>query len=289
MKTNTIFYLVIIAMVLISCRSNPATERQKTITVSILPQKTFITKIAGNEYNVNVLIPPGASPAAYSLSPSQLAEIANSEVWFRIGHIGFEYSWGKNISGVNSKMKIIDLSEGLDLIKRNNPNSGSQAIGYDPHVWLSPACVRQMAEKILEVLSGLNPKQANQYKINYLKFVKEIDELNSQLLKLFSDCNGKKIIVYHPTLSYFARDFGLQQVSLESGGKEPTPQTMMNVIKTAKEEGIKVIYIQSETDREQARIFAEETSGEIIRINPLEPSWSENLLFIARTIRENLK
>ncbi len=289
MNRNTILYLLLLAVILASCRSRSISGEQKIITVSILPEKTFVRKIAGDEYVVNVLIPPGASPAAYSLSPLQMAAIAKSVVWFRIGHIGFEYSWGKNISQVNTSMKTVDLSEGLDLIKKENPNPGSPDGGYDPHTWLSPACVKLMAEKILDVLSGLNPKQAHTYKINYLRFAEEIDQLNIQLKNTFRDFHGKKILVYHPTMSYFARDYGLQQVSLESGGKEPTPQTMVNLIKTAKEEGIRVIYIQSELDIEQARVFGEETGGQIIRLNPLDPDWSENLLSMANIIRDNLK
>lgn len=277
--------LVLIIVFLSACRSTPDSAKEKIISVSILPQKTFIKKIAGDEYIVNVLIPPGSSPAAYTLSPSQMTDIAKSLVWFKIGHIGFEYSWGENIARVNSKMKVVDLSAGLDLIKRGTTESG----GTDPHTWLSPACVKQMAAHIIDVLSELNPKEAKTYKINYLKFVKEIDLLNIQLKSNFRDLSGRKIIVFHPTFSYFARDYGLQQISLETGGKEPTPQTMMNVMKMAKEEGIGVIYIQSEIDRDQAQVFADETGGLIIRLNPLDPAWSENLLFMANIIRDNLK
>jgi zinc transport system substrate-binding protein len=256
--------------------------------VSILPQKTFIEKIAGSDYEINVLIPPGTSPEAGNLLPSQLRDIANSQVWFRVGHIGFEYSWKEKIEQANTKMKVVDLSEGLDLIAETEVQNGHvHESGIDPHIWLSPALVKKMAERIMNTLADLNPDKGPEYKANYLKFVKEIDQLNIKIKNDLKEYQGRKIIVFHPSLSYFARDYGLIQFPLESGGKEPTAQHMAKVVDIAKAENIKVIYIQSEFDRENARVFAEEIDGKIVQVNPLAPEWSENLLEITNAFIDN--
>jgi zinc transport system substrate-binding protein len=267
--------------VFVSCNSNKSTKKEinDVITVSILPQKTFIEKIAGDDFKVNVLIPPGSSPAAYTLVPSQLKEIANSAVWFRIGYIGFEYSWAEKIIQTNKAMKVVDLSEGLDLIADKIEQHGDHVHmhGVDPHIWLSPVLVKQMAKKIFDELSVLKPNKIAEYKGNYLSFVKEIDQLNIEIKNKLRDYKGRKIIVFHPSLTYYARDYGLNQFSLETGGKEPTPQQLIAVVDLAKTENIKVIYIQSEFDREHARVFAEEIDGKIIQVSPLDPGWVDNL------------
>lgn len=285
-------YVLIISFVLFSCGSKKPAETKNTkpvITVSILPQKTFIEKITGNDFNVNVLIPPGNSPAAYTLLPSQLKDIANSAVWFRIGYIGFEYSWKEKIQQANTKMQVVDLSEGLDLIASSVEQHGDHVHmeGVDPHIWLSPLMVKQMSKKILDVVSTINPEKAADYKANYLSFVKEIDQLNIKIKNSLADYQGKKIIVFHPSLSYYARDYGLDQYSLESGGKEPTPQHLAKVVDLAKKENLKVIYIQSEFDREHARVFAEEIDGEIIQVRPLDPAWADNLLEMTQIFIDN--
>jgi zinc transport system substrate-binding protein len=280
---QSIHFLILFALVviLVSCNSNKKSKKpvENIITVSILPQKTFIEKIAGNDFKVNVLIPPGSSPAAYSLLPSQLKEIVNSSIWFRIGYIGFEYSWTEKIIQANKEMKVVDLSEGLDLIADNIEQHGDHVHmkGVDPHIWLSPVLVKQMAEKIFNELSALNPDKTEEYKGNYLSFVKEIDQLNVEIKNKLKEFQGRKIIVFHPSLSYYARDYGLDQYSLEAGGKEPTPQQLTKVVDLAKAENIKVIYIQSEFDREHARVFAEEINGKVIQVSPLDPAWSDNL------------
>ncbi len=272
-------------MVFNSCNSKKASDKNagSAITVSIVPEKTFVEKIAGEDFKINVLVPPGTTPETGNLLPSQLKDIANSKVWFRIGHIGFEYSWKDKIEQANPKMKVVDLSRGLDLIAEGDRHEGKQSFesGIDPHIWLSPRLVKQMAKKIYDELVLLKPEKTTEYKGNYLKFVKEIDELDIEISNKLRPYKGRKIIVFHPSLSYFARDYGLDQWALESGGKEPAPQHMAKVVDMAKAENIKVIYIQSEFDRENARVFAEETGGKVVQISPLNPDWANNLRNIA--------
>lgn len=289
-------FILILAITAVFFSCNPGKTKKseqgkKVITVSILPEKTFIEKIAGDEFEVNVLIPPGASPAAYTLLPSQLKDISKSVVWFRIGYIGFEYSWKDKIEQANTNMQVVDLSEGLDLIAEEKEQHGDHVHmgGVDPHIWLSPVLVKQMAERITEVLTKLNPDKGLDYKVNYLKFVKEIDQLNIQIKNSLKKFEGRKVIVFHPSLSYYARDYGLVQYSLEPGGKETTPQHMAKIVDIANAENIKVIYIQSEFDREHARVFAEEISGKVIQVSPLAPAWAENLLEITNILVDNFQ
>jgi len=274
-----ILLFLIIAALFTSCNSTKTKSKGDVITVSILPQKTFIEKIAGTDFKVNVLIPPGSSPAAYTLLPSQLKQIANSSVWFRIGYIGFEYSWKEKIAQANKAMKIVDLSEGLDLIAAHKQKQGNSTHleGVNPHIWLSPKLVKLIAKKILDELILLKPEKSDEYKTNYLKFLKEIDQLDSEIKTKLKAYTGRIIILFHPSLSYYARDYGLKQFSLEVGGKQTTPQLMAKIVDLAKKEDIRVIYIQSEFDRENARVFAEEIDGKIIQINPLAPDWADNL------------
>lgn len=284
--------LLVMATFIVSCgnqkKKNEATVSE-VVTVSILPQKTFVEKIAGNDFEVNVLIPPGSSPAAYTLLPSQLKDITRSDVWFRIGYIGFEHSWKDKIAQANSKMKVVNISEGLDLIADKMEQHGDHVHidGVDPHTWLSPVLVKQMAKVILDELSTLKPEKASAYQANYMRFVKECDQLHIDLKNQLKDYSGRKFIVFHPSLSYFARDYGLDQYSLETGGKEPTPQQLRKVVDMAKDEGIKVVYIQSEFDREHARVFADEIGGEIVQVSPLNPDWEENLRHMTEILIDN--
>jgi zinc transport system substrate-binding protein len=295
-KQPTLFktLVIIIAIFFFSCdsknRKNEDTG-QKVITVSILPQKTFIEKIAGDDFKVNVLLPPGASPADFTLLPSQLKDIAQSEIWFRIGYIGFEYSWKEKIEQANQNMKVVDLSVGLNLITSEPlmPGEPNPPRGVNPHIWMSPPLVKQMARRITDEISILNPEKMAVYNANYQKFAKETDQLDQKIRNALKDYQSHSFIMFHPSLAYFAREYGLKEHSLEPGGKEPTPQRMTELIQLAREEDIRVIYIQSDLDREQARVFAEEINGEIIEMWPLNPEWEKNLMEITNVLIQNFK
>ena len=287
-----LLFIFLSALVLVSC-GNRKSSRDKNapavITVSILPERTFVQKIAGDDFEINLLIPPGSSPASYTLLPSQLKDITSSAVWFRIGYIGFEHSWKDKIAQANPDMKVVDLSEGLDLIAEKKEQHGGHvhAEGVDPHTWLSPVLVKHMAKKIMDEVSALKPERTEVYKTNYESFAKECDQLDAEIKSKLEPYRNHKIIVFHPSLSYYAREFGLDQYSLEAGGKEPTPAHMKEVVDVANKENLRVIYIQSEFDREHARVFADEIKGKIIEVWPLNPEWEDNLRKMTDTFIEN--
>jgi zinc transport system substrate-binding protein len=284
--------VILLTAILFACGSQKNKNRdgeKPVVTVSILPIKTFVEEIAGNDFEINVLLAPGASPADFTLIPSQLKDIARSEVWFRIGYIGFEFSWKEKIEQANRNMKVVNLSEGLDLITDEYLPSGKKSStgGINPHTWLSPTLVKQMAANITEKLVLLNPEKEEEYRENLSRFVQKVEALDAEIRAALKPYESRQIILFHPSLSYFAREYGLVQYSLEPGGKEPTPQRIAALVDFAQKEDIGVIYIQSDFDRNQARVFAEEIDGEVVEMWPLNPKWFENLREITGLLIEH--
>jgi zinc transport system substrate-binding protein len=284
--------VILLTAILFACGSQKNKNRdgeKPVVTVSILPIKTFVEEIAGNDFEINVLLAPGASPADFTLIPSQLKDIARSEVWFRIGYIGFEFSWKEKIEQANRNMKVVNLSEGLDLITDEYLPSGKKSStgGINPHTWLSPTLVKQMAANITEKLVLLNPEKEEEYRENLSRFVQKVEALDAEIRAALKPYESRQIILFHPSLSYFAREYGLVQYSLEPGGKEPTPQRIAALVDFAQKEDIGVIYIQSDFDRNQARVFAEEIDGKVVEMWPLNPKWFENLREITGLLIKN--
>jgi zinc transport system substrate-binding protein len=56
-------------------------------------------------------------------------------------------------------------------------------------------------------------------------------------------------MIYHPALSYFARDYGLQQISIEEGGKEPSPAHLKDLVDLCRQEDVRIIFIQGTSER----------------------------------------
>lgn len=75
-------------------------------------------------------------------------------------------------------------------------------------------------------------------------------------------------MIYHPALSYFARDYGLHQIPIEAGGKEPSPAHLKALIDTCSSENVHVIFVQPEFDRRNAELIAQQTGTRVVDINP---------------------
>jgi len=283
-------FLILLVLISTAC-NNQSTENsnnKKTISVSILPQKYFVEKIAGNHFNINVMIPPGASPVTYEPTPKQMKELSNSFAYLRIGHIEFENVWMKNMQNINLKMQIIDLSKNANKIEpdngHNHSHDGHHHHGVDPHIWTSPKEVKKQAEIIYNFLVKSEPESKDEFTINYNSFLAEIDSLDNFLNEILLPFKNRKFMIFHPALSYIARDYGLEQISIEIDGKEPTPANIQEIINEAKKEDIRIVFVQKQFSTHNAEVIASEIQGSVVQINPLSYKWDESIRFIANEI-----
>lgn len=267
---------------LFSC-NHQQNNNKPVVTVSILPQKYFVEKITGDHFNVNVMIPPGASPVTYEPSPKQMKELSASGVYFRIGHIEFEKSWMKKLKNIHPDMEVVDLSVNANLIEpdtdhhNHSHDDHHHHHGIDPHIWTSPKEVKNQVELIYRYFSDNYPDLKNEFTVNFNSFQKEIDSLDNYIESKLNPYKGKKFLIFHPALSYLARDYGLKQISIEIDGKEPTPLNMQEIISVAKSEKIKIVFVQKQFSTHNAEVIAREINGSVVQIDPLSYNWSESI------------
>ncbi len=253
----------------------PTTEGKLNVIVSILPQKYFLERIGGDLVNVSVMVQPGESPATYEPKPDQMTALTSSAAYFSIG-VPFEQAWLEKIQAANSKMKVVDTTQGIE---RKATADG----GFDPHIWLSPSLVKIQAETIYKTLAELDPAHEANYMSNHEAFIKDIDVLDADIRATLEKTKTKRFIVFHPAWGYFARDYGLEQIAIEVGGQEPSAQELADLIQMAKEENIKVIFVQPEFSQEDAKTIAAEINGQVLPVSPLNPDWLGNLKKVAET------
>ncbi|WP_428026941.1 metal ABC transporter solute-binding protein, Zn/Mn family [Arcobacter sp.] len=261
---------------------------QKTVTVSIPPQKYFIEKIAKDKIFVNIMVQPGFSPATYEPKTSQMKDLINSDIYFSIG-VPFEESWLSKFRDINKNMLIIDTSIGIKKIMIAKHNHGEEKHEHheenlDPHIWLDPILVKVQAKNIFDALVKLDIENREFYYNNYKKFLVELDDLHSLLSKNLKSLKGKKFMVFHPSWGYFAKRYELEQEAVEKQGKEPKSKEIINLIDEAKEEGIKVVFVAPQFSKKSAEIIANGIGGKTIFIDPLSQNWQENLINVSNDL-----
>lgn len=253
------------------------------IMVSILPQIDFVERIGGDKVEVTEMIPPGFNPAVYEPSPEKLQQLQEANIYFRIGHIAFENAQMKKLSKLNSSMKIIDTSEGITLLPLAEGDEDEEG-GDDPHIWLSPKLVKIQAEHIYNALVEYSPENQQYFEENYNQFLADLDQLDQDLQQAFLPIQGQTILVYHPAFGYLADAYGFYQKAIEIEGKDPTPAQLQEIIDTAKEQNIRVIFVQSQFSTKSAESVAEQIDGAVVQIDPLAEDYFANLESMAQTI-----
>lgn len=255
-----------------------ANKQKIGVVVSILPQAEFVEKIGGDKVNITVMVPPGASPHTYEPIPSQLEDVGEAEIYVKVGSgIEFELNWIDKIVKLNKEMLIVDCSEEIELIE------------FDPHIWLSPKNVKIMVENIYNGLVRVDPENKKYYKENKENYLQELDKLDNEITQALLGKVDRKIMVYHPAWAYFARDYDLEQIPVEEGGKEPSPKDLEYFIKQAKENSVKIIFASPEFSTKSAEVIASEIGGAVVLISPLEKNYIENISKIAEGFKDILE
>jgi zinc transport system substrate-binding protein len=269
----------------------PVQKNEKAvITVSILPHKYFVERIAGDNFEINVITPPGISPETYEPTPKQMRSLAGSVLYFANGYLMFEdhlvQKSKKELSG-----KMIDLSRGIDFIAGDIVDHGDHVhlFGIDPHYWLSPAEAKIQAQNMLDAIIAYDPENRSFYEKNFQNFMDDIDALHQHITKLLSETSTRTFLIYHPAFAYFARQYDLDQVALEMDGKEPTMAHIKYIVDLARSEGISTVLVQSQFNRASAESVAKEIGGTVEFLDPLPEDWLENMYAIAHTLQKVLK
>ena len=277
---------ILTLLILCACTNTPQKNEKPIITVTLEPLRYFTEAIAGDNFQVISMVPKGSSPESYDPTPQQLVNLSQSQAYFRIGYIGFEQAWMDKLEANSPDMKVYDTSVGVDLIRGEGHWHGDHYHegGVEPHIWNSTQNALIIAENIYKALCELDAAHQADYQ-KRLDVLKEMIRQTDENVKAFLKNADKTFLIYHPALSYFARDYGLKQISMEEGGKEPSPAQLKALIETCRKEKIHTIFVQQEFDQRNAQLIANELGINIVSINPLSYDWAEEMVRVAKALK----
>ena len=277
---------ILTLLICFACGNPTQTNEKAIITVTIEPLRYFTEAIAGENYQVVSMVPKGSSPESYDPTPQQLVNLSKSQAYFRIGYIGFEQAWMKKLEDNCPDMKVYNTSKGIDLIrdKEHWHEDHFHEGGVEPHIWNSTQNALIIADNIYQALCELDSTHQADYKNRLDSLKQSIRQTDAETRRLLENADST-FLIYHPALSYFARDYGLKQISIEEGGKEPSPAQLKDLIETCRNENIHTIFVQQEFDQRNAQLIAHELGLNIVSINPLSYDWTEEMLRTAKALK----
>lgn len=320
-------------LLLVGCTEAPKTD-SNTLYVSILPLKSLVGGIVGDDFDVRVLVPAGASPETFEPTPRQYVDLNRARLIFNVGLIDFETTL---LGKLEAQEKVVDLSRGIDLIagscshahgkvaRADEPHAAamseeqqtagtaatpeeqqtagshaaampgerqlagrhaatpapqahghSHAHGIDPHIWTSPRALQHMAANAYEAIHALWPDSVK-YTENHARLQEQLAALDARTAGKIAASGVRYFIIYHPALTYYARDYGLQQVAIEDDGKEPSARALARLIEQARRDGVRRIFYQSQFPASAVEVIARDIEAQSVAIDPLKEDVIANI------------
>lgn len=278
-------YLIYIAALLLAvgCTTPRSQHAEPTIYVSIAPLRSLVEAITEQDFPVEVLVPAGASPENFELTPKQYIALNEAQWIFSTGLITFETTL---LHKLPEGARIIDLSRGIEPIAgtcSHHHHGHAHAHGVDPHTWTSPRALQVMSRTIYETIHNEHPDSVR-YTQNFNRLQERLEALDRAIEAQITASGVEQFIVYHPALTYYARDYGLHQISIEEEGKEPSAKRLAELIRTARAEGIRTVLVQRQFPRSSVEAVADDMEAEVVEFDPLAENVIENIAHITDLI-----
>ncbi|MDD5018543.1 MAG: zinc ABC transporter substrate-binding protein [Eubacteriales bacterium] len=285
MKKSVLFIVVAILIICVSACGAPQTDKL-TVAVGIVPEAAFVEKVAGDLVDVVTLIPAGNSPANYAPSAAEMQALSDAAVYFTLQMPTEEANILPNVGDFNDDIIIVNLRDAvagayvlLESEHSHDGESGDSDDGesVDPHVWLSPKRAIVMVQTIADTLSAIDAENSGDYQQNAARYIADLTALDSEIQEAVSSLDNKSFLICHAAYGYFADDYGLNMVSIETEGKQATAAEIQQVIDFARGNGITTVFYQEEFDDSQAQTIAEEISGSVVKVAPLAYDYIQGL------------
>lgn len=294
MSRKLILLTILTSMLISGCGdSSDKPKPQADVFVSVQPLAWLAERIAGEELEISTIVDASQDPHTFTPSAKQILNLAGGKIFFTI-NLPLEQTISNKVASASNSLRVVDLTDGMDLLHsdcggvRDHDHSHSQGL-LDPHIWMSPKLSKVIARRMCKEFCKLKPEAAEIFQANCEKLITDLDNLDKELASSLKHCKGKTIFVFHPAFGYFARDFGLHQKAVETGGKKPSMKNIMQLVAQARAQGVKIIFVQKQFSPSDAKLIAKQIGGTVAIVDPLSKDYILNLRALAGELKEAAK
>jgi len=277
MKHLLLAMFAVTALVLLGGCGKSADTAPRTLAVCGVPPVAYLAEyIAGGP--VESILPEGRSPHDFAPQPAMLRNAVRARLFLSTG-MPFEEQLAKAMSGgirivpVAADVKRLPLEEHEHHHAEHGHHAehdGHDLHAMDPHVWLAPGNCLLIARRIRDAFAEAEPERKAVFDANYRQLADELQKLDAELAARLKPCAGKTFFVYHPAFGYFAAAYGLHQKGIELDGREPSPARLAEIIREAREHGVKTIFVQPQFNPASAAALARAIGGTVAETDPLQ-------------------
>jgi zinc transport system substrate-binding protein len=292
LSMNKIIIILVIIIVAygffsLSSRETTKTQNQKpSVSATIFPLYDIVKNVAGNDIDVFLILPPGASPHTFEPTPSTLKKTENTKIVFSIGY-GLD-DWAFDL--VSDKNKVKKVDDGIELRASVDEEEGTT----DPHYFLTGQNAILISQTVAESLKSIFPEFADSISQNQKLYQTELEKMDEQIKTELSSVKKRDLITFHDAWYYFADAYELNIAGTfePTVGREPTPQYLAELSKKIDETKVKILYAEPQFSARGMEAFLKDHKISIATIDPEgggdeSTSFINIMLYNARTISKN--
>ncbi len=264
------------------------------VAVSIEPLRYFVSAVGGDSVDISVVMPRGADPETFEPGVTAMKKMHSADVLLTTGLLPFE----KRIESAGSESTLrFGVSDGVRLIygthdaahHGHGAASGDERHAHgeaDPHVWSSVENARIIAGNVVEALVSADPEHGGYYRERGRMLQARLDSLAGVWHQRVAPKAGDAFVVWHPALSYFARENGLRQIALNVDNKENSSLRLRDVIEEARSQGARALFVAKGVNPAQTVTVAAELGVRPVEIDVMSSDWEGEMNKVVNAIAE---
>lgn len=278
-------YIILLALCLAACSGNKSGSDKTQISVSIEPQRWILEQLTDSNIVINTILQQGADPETFEATLRQRAQAEDAEIYFITGTLPFEAKMQ------NVAKRSVDTSEGIELIYGTHDHCHDHSQGHshsheaaDPHFWTSVSGAKIIAQNMAKTLVDNNIYSKDEVASKLETLENRLDSIDSIIRNQLQGAKQKSFAIWHPSLSYFARDYGLEQLVVGQEGKEMSARQLKERVDHAVADSVQVLFFQKEYDSRTAQTLNDAIGSRMVYIAPMDYNWDSQIILIANEL-----
>lgn len=261
-----------------ACSDGDATANggRLDVVVSFYPLQYVTERLGGDHVTVVNLTKPGREPHDLEISPRDTAAVADAGLVVYLK--GFQPAVD-DVVAAQAEGKALDVAEAARLTRHlegeggdHEEEGGLAATGTDPHFWLDPTRLRDVAAQVRDRLIAADPTHRADIEAAYTSLAADLTALDDEFRTGLATCTNRDLVTSHSAFGYLAERYGLTQLGIAglNPEAEPDPATQARVADFVREHRVGTIYYETLVSPDVARTVAGETGAKVAVLDPIE-------------------
>jgi zinc transport system substrate-binding protein len=227
---------------------------------SFYPLAWVTGRVAGDGWTVDNLTSPGQEPHDLSLDIKQTAEVESADLV--VLEKGFQPA--VDSAAENTDADVLDVTSIIDLLPADHGD-------VDPHFWLDPLLVADVADGVADELSDIDPDDATTYADNAASLRSDLEALDQEYTDGLASCERTATVVSHDAFGYLAR-YGLdfEPIAGLSPESEPTAADLVHLQSLISSDGVTTVFSERLVSSKMAETLASDMGVTSAVLDPIE-------------------